>query len=108
MYGQAMLGEEELGVTEKPWYETLGAVSANLLQAGSQIYALETQKSIEQTRLEAARVRGVTAAPSTMLQPAGVAMTQPTGAGFPILPVAIGAGALGVIYLILSRKKGRK
>ena len=50
MYG--ILGEEELeAAPSQPWYETLGKVSAGLLQAGSQIYTLETQKDIQEMKL---------------------------------------------------------
>jgi len=110
MFSAAILGESELesGTSSGgSFWDSLGSVSKTLLSAGSNIYALQTQKDVEQLRLEQARVSAPTAPTgSTLLAPVGASMTQQPSSGFPVLPVAIGAGVLGVIYLIVSKKKG--
>lgn len=105
-----ILGEEELEAPiapDKPWYETLGKVSAGLLSVGSKIYTLETQKDIAEMKLQATALAQPSAAPSSLLQPTAVSV-KPSPAGFPVLPIALGVGVLGIAYLLLSKKKGRR
>ena len=105
MYG--ILGEEGLeAAPDKPWYETLGSVGAGLLETGTKHYALETAKDIEEIKLQTAGLAQPTAT-NLMLQPTAVGM-QPSPGGFPVLPIALGAGVLGSVYLLRSKKKGRR
>jgi hypothetical protein len=108
MYGQAIVGEGELETPDTSFWDTLGEASKNILQVGSQVYALQTQKDIEETRLQtAALTQPRPVMPNPLLQPTGVSMA-PAPSGFPILPVVLGVGVLGVGLLLLTRKKGRR
>ena len=106
MYAQAIMGEEELEQAPSTFWSSLGSVSKSLLSTGSQIYAMETQKDIEGTRLQTARLQQAPTL-STMLKPSGIGIAQPASS-FPVLPIALGAGVLSIAYLLLTKKKGRR
>ena len=96
--------EEATQKADSSWLSKFGDIGKSLLATGTSIYQTKTEAKIESSRLARDRIAAERASAdrqAAMVMPGAM----PSQAKFPILPVVLGIGALGVLMIVVMRKK---
>lgn len=86
--------------------DNLGSTFKDIIKTGTELYKTKTEGKIASSRLRTEQIAAEREAASrAALLMAPASMPLAASGGFPVLPVLLGVGALGIVGLLLMKKR---